>query len=288
MSGRRNVRILCGFIAFTCSAFGSSQSGCGTPVAAFNQAWRADEVVVFKSKALEVDADGAPDSYLVNGKGLSDTCDGVVAVVNGKRVTAKTDPKHWYSICQKAWGDAVARDDFSQVAIFGFLTDKGHRPVKQAPGDPLPGTAYVTTTTLTIPGTPEGAQRHWVDAVKIPYIVLPDYFRKQYRVAPGDIAIVYRPKTGSIAFGVFADSGDLGEASVKLHRDLGNEPVTTTSGGVARANRGIADQVLTLVFPGVNVPGSLNAEDWNRAIREKGTAAFEKWGGKTRLQTCNK
>jgi hypothetical protein len=32
---------------------------------------------------LAVDADGAPDSYRVDGKGLSFTCDGVFAVVNG-------------------------------------------------------------------------------------------------------------------------------------------------------------------------------------------------------------
>jgi hypothetical protein len=251
------------------------------------QPWRIDKAVAFQTKGLAVDADGAPNSYLVDGKGLSNTCDGVAAIVGGKRVTPKSDRQHWEAICQKAWSDAVSSGDYSHVAIFGFLTDKQHKPVIQAAGDPLPGKAYITTTTLTVPGTPDGSQRHWVDAVRIPYIVLPVPFRQEYGVAKGDIAVVYRRKTDVAAFAVFADGGDLGEASVKLHRDLGNEPVTE-SHGVARANRGIDDDVLTLVFPGVNVPGSVDAEAWNRAIRETGNAALEKWGGTSRLKGCAK
>src|ERR1035437_11016402 len=72
---------------------------CGkTPVAEHYgkiQPWRAGQAVGFTSAGLAVDADGAPNSYLVDGKGLSDTCDGVVALVNGKRVNKKTDAKHW-------------------------------------------------------------------------------------------------------------------------------------------------------------------------------------------------
>jgi hypothetical protein len=79
-----------------------------------------------------------------------------------------------------------------------------------------------------------------------------------------------------LAFGIFADGGDLGEASVKLHRDLGNEPVTQKN-GVARANRGIEDSIITLVFPGRNVAGSVNVEAWNAAINQEGKDALNKW-----------
>jgi hypothetical protein len=249
------------------------------------QIWKIDQAVAFLTKGLAVDADGAPDSYLIDGKGLSDTCDGVVAIVNGKRVNKKSDPDHWYEICQKAWAQAVATGDFTSVRIFGFLTDKQHHPLIQASGDPLPGKAYITTTSLTVPGTPDGVQRHWVDATRIPYIVLPSTFLSLYHVHPSDLAVVYRPKTKAFAFGIFADGGDLGEASVKLHRDLGNEPVTQKN-GVARANRGIEDSIITLVFPGRNVAGSVDTGAWNAAIHQEGKDALEKWGGMARLQTC--
>jgi hypothetical protein len=251
------------------------------------QPWRADQAVGYTSPGLAVDADGAPNSYLVDGKGLSDTCDGVVAVVNGKRVTNKTDPQHWYAICQQAWKDAQATEDFSKVAIFGFLADKQNRPIVQGEGDPLPGQAYITITTMTVKGTPDATQRHWVDAVKIPYVVLPPNFVKAYHVKPGDLAVVYRPKTQAVAFGVFADGGGLGEASVKLHTDLGSSPIVTKN-GVARAKAGIPDHVVTIVFPGTNVPSSVDADEWNKNIHEAGDAALKKWGGLPRLQACAK
>lgn len=251
------------------------------------QPWRADAAVGFRSAGLAVDADGAPNSYLVDGKGLSDTCDGIVALVDGKRVNNKSDPKHWYAICQQAWKDAQASGDFSKVAIFGFLVDKQNRPLVQGAGDPLPGQAYITTTSMTVKETPAGTQRHWVDAVKIPYVVLPGNFVKTYHVKLGDLAVVYRPKTQAVAFGVYADGGDLGEASVKLHTDLGSSPIVTKN-GIARAKAGIPDPVVILVFPGANVPSSEDAEQWNKRIHEAGDAALTKWGGLPRLQVCAK
>ncbi len=248
------------------------------------QPWKVDGAVAFTTAGLAVDADGAPDSYLADGKGLSETCVGVVAVVDGKRVTKKTDHDHWYAICQKAWADAQASGDYSHVAIFGFLGDK-NGPLLQKEGDPLPGKAYITTTTMTVPGTPDKTQRHWVDANKVPYVVLSPAFRSSYGVKAGDLAVVYRPKTSAIGYAVFADGGDLGEGSVRLHKDLGNDPISMKN-GVARANRGISDQVLTVVFPGVNVPGSVNADAWNQAIRQTGEAKLKAWGGQERLRAC--
>jgi hypothetical protein len=249
------------------------------------EAYRVDGAVIFATAGLAVDADGAPNSYLADGLGLSETCVGVVAVVNGRRVNKKSDPAHWYAICQKAWSDAQTTGDYSHVSMFGFLSDKSG-PMLQKEGDPLPGKAYITTTTLTVPGTLDKTQRHWVDATKVPYIVLSPAFQHDYHVKPGDLAVVYRPKTGTIAFAVFADSGDLGEASVKLHQDLGNDPITTST-RVARANRSIADRVVTLVFPGVNIVRSSNLSTWYSSIQISGKAALETWGGSTRLRSCS-
>lgn len=264
--------------------FVHAQPSCPAPQTQ-HQPWRVDPAVLFLSSGLAVDADGAPNSYLANGKGLSYTCDGALAIVDGKRVTPKTDPAHWNAICNRAWTDAQASGDYSHLAIFGFLSDK-NGPMLQKEGDPLPGTAYITTTTLTISQAPAGTQRHWVDATRIPYIVLTPAFTKANHVKPGDLAVVYRPKTSSIAYAVFADSGpDLGEASVKLHQDLGSNPIVVQQ-GVSRAKRGLADSVLTLVFPGKNIPAQLDSDAWSAAIKQQGENALKAWGGASRLQAC--
>jgi Fungal chitosanase of glycosyl hydrolase group 75 len=273
-------------ICLCCAAVAGAPSDCEKPVGASQQPWKAGTAVVFVTKGLAVDADGAPDSYLVDGNGLSYTCDGVAAIADGKRVTRRSDPDHWNELCRQAWVHAVSTGDYANVAIFGMLTGKENRPLVQQAGDPLPGKGYISTTTMTIPGTPDETQRHWVDATKVPYIVLTSSFAKANHVKTGDVAVVYRTKTSAIAFGVYADTGgDLGEASLKLHRDLGHEPVTKPP-SVPRAKVGIADSVVTLVFPGINVPGRLDAAAWNEAITKAGKDAMEKWGGVARLRAC--
>ena len=191
--------------------------------------------IVFSTQGLAVDADGAPNSYLVDGTGLSPTCDGVVGLVNGRAVNPPT--KGWLQICEKAWARAQQTGDYSGVKIFGFLVNsKTHAPVVQQAGDPLPGKAYVSTTSLSLSGSPETTQRHWVDAVKILYFVLPAKFSAHYGVKLGDVAVLYSKSTGKTAFAVFADAGPaLGEASVATHFALGSNPIRKI-GGVDRAN----------------------------------------------------
>jgi hypothetical protein len=270
-------------MALTIPWLSIAQSACPVPHGT-GEPWRVDQAIAFESRGLAVDADGAPNSYLVDGKGLSDTCDGVVALVDGKRVTRKTDAAHWYSICQHAWVNAQATGDYSGVVIFGFLISQDGPAVQKA-GDPFPNRAFISTNTLTIPHTPDRTQRHWADATKIPYVVLPVSFMKNYHVATGDLAIVYRSKTSSIAYGVVGDTGDLGEGSIKLHRALGNDPISVRH-GVARANRGIAEPIMTLVFPGVNPARSSNSDSWNVAIEAKGIESLQEWGGIERLKAC--
>jgi hypothetical protein len=247
---------------------------------------RVGNGVSFKTRGLAVDADGAPNSYRVDGKGLSYTCDGVVGMVDGKRVTRKTDPANWNRICNEKWAQAQQTGDYASVAIFGFQTDKKGKPIVQQDGDPLPGQAFITTTSVAVPGAPQGSQRQYVDAVEIPYVVLPDAFRRHYGVGPADLAVVYWPRNKKLAFAAFGDGGDLGEASVRLHQDLGNNPMVTTSDGVQRAKRGIPDTVLTVVFPGVPTARGLDADAWRASIAELGATTVTAWGGEARLQAC--
>lgn len=240
--------------------------------------------VAFSTGKLEVDADGAPNSYLIDGKGLSRTCDGVVGIVNGKKV--EPGQANWTSICEDHWQKARASGDYSGVSIFGFMTDSKGVPIVQGGNDPLPDQAFVSTTSLSVPGPPETSQRHWVDAAAIPYIVLTRAFAKAHNVALGDVAAVYLPKTGKMAFATFADTGPaLGEASVKLHMDIGHDPISHHS-GIARANIGLDQTSVTLVFPGQHTDAQADAAAWTAAIDDVAGKAFKAWGGLKRLKAC--
>jgi hypothetical protein len=132
---------------------------------------------------------------------------------------------------------------------------------------------------------PQGTQRRYVDALRIPYIVLPPAFVSKYRVKPGTVSVVYRKKTNSFAFAVFADSGDIGEASVKLHQELGSKPIVRI-GGVDRAKARIEDPVLVVVFSGRIAGPTADSDAWNLKIKEQGTAALEAFGGVEELKAC--
>ena len=234
---------------------------------------------------LAVDADGAPDSYRVDGKGLSFTCDGVFAVVNGVVHTQKNDPQHWQALCTQHWNEAQRTGNFSQVKIVGFLA-AGGQPVVQREGDPLPGEAYVTTTSLTIPGTPDRAQRHYVNASEIPYVVLSTAFATHHRLRLGDLVAVYRPKTGAVAYGVYGDCCSVGEASVRLHQDLGTDPIVVTADGTRRAERGLADRIELVPLTGTHAQPTLEAVVWRAEIKAKGDSALKTLGGVAAIKAC--
>jgi len=246
-----------------------------------------DSGFVFSTPKLEVDADGAPNSYMLDGSGLSYTCDGVAALdSSGHKVNARTDPKNWQQRCKDAWAHAKATNDYKGVAIFGFAKDKANRPVVQGEGDSLAGKAYLSTTTVQVPGAPSNSQRSQIDARKIPYIVLPSNIVSSRKVKPAALAIVYRPKNGQYAFAVYGDiGGALGEGSIRLHKELGSEPVVKRS-GVNRAKQGIGDRVVTVVFPTTPVALDTNEALTLERIAEAGKAKLAKIGGLEGLKAC--
>jgi Fungal chitosanase of glycosyl hydrolase group 75 len=93
-----------------------------------------------------------------------------------------------------------------------------------------------------------------LDSDIVNYFVLPGGFYIPHGINLGDIAVVIRGLSVTYAcFGDVGPSGSLGEGSIALHRDLGNETVTgreTPSGGTANPKAGIDKGVVTIVFPG--------------------------------------
>ncbi|MGO8601340.1 hypothetical protein ACDA55_37620, partial [Rhizobium ruizarguesonis] len=77
-------------------------------------------------------------------------------------------PSNWQHLCRSAWDKARQSGDYSGLRIFGFLT-KNNKPVIQGEGDAFPGKAFVTTTSMSIPGTPDGTQRHYVEATHMEF-----------------------------------------------------------------------------------------------------------------------
>jgi hypothetical protein len=206
-------------------------------------AQRIGDAVLFQS-GMYVDADGAPNAYGPHNRGLDFTA------------------------------NAVRGGRFLSVALH-----PDGRPVIQRSGR-FKG-YYVSTTSLhnaagspTNPGT-------YVDARKIPYIVLPPEFMKQFSVALGDLAVVTNQKNGRSSFAIFADvgpHGKIGEGSVALARALGlnDDP---RYGGTGNPD------IAYLVFPRSGLgPGKLRSA---REIRSSTQRVFRRWGGAGRLRACS-
>ena len=144
-------------------------------------AQKIGNAVLFKS-GMYVDADGAPNAYGPNNRGLDFTAN---ALRDGRFLSVATHPDG--------------------------------KPVIQRSGR-FKG-FYVSTTSLhNVAGSPT-APGTYVDARKIPYIVLPPEFMKQFGVALGDLAMVTNLKNGKTSFAIFADigpRGKIGEGSVAL------------------------------------------------------------------------
>jgi hypothetical protein len=284
------MRLAC-IIAAVLSGASLADAQCprdGAPIARHgkNSAWSIDGALVYASPILKVDADGAPNSYRLDGKGLSYTCDGVLAKEDGVRVTPERDPAGWQKKCREAWAKANETNAWDGVDIFGFLKDGSGAPIIQGDGDPLPGQAYITATTVEVKVAPEGTQRRFVDATAIPFIVLPGAFRTKQNVPDAALAAIWRPKTETLAYAVFADTGGaLDEGSVRLHEDLKGRPYVKL-GADLRAKRNIDDDVVVVVFPDQTSTPQLEAEAWRADIAAKGQAALAAWGGPDKLKSC--
>lgn len=89
-----------------------------------------------------------------------------------------------------------------------------------------------------------------VDSNVVPFIVLPEGFDAPLHISLGDFAVVIRG--ASVVPAIVADHGPswkIGEASIAVHRALGNDPVDK-QGVFHDSGLEMSDHVLTIVFPG--------------------------------------
>ena len=163
----------------------------------------------FYESGMTIDADGAPNAYHPENTGLDDLANAGA-------------PGRWE----------------------GLAKDGDGEPFIQGANDPFPG-YYVSSTALADHSKAVNDPARYVDASKIPFIVLPGGMARQIGARTGDFAVVFNQRNGKSSFAIFGDVGPvdrIGEGSVALAENLGIHSDARNGG----AHRG----VIYLVFPG--------------------------------------
>lgn len=192
----------------------------------------------FFEAGMNIDADGAPNAYNADNTGLDD-------------LSNAGEPGHWG----------------------GVIQDQDGNPYVQGPNDPFPG-FYVSCTSLSDRTKSRIDPTRYVDASKIPYVVLPGGLARQAGARLGDLAIVFNTRNGKSSYAIFADIGTMGEGSVALARNLGIRDDARNGG----ARQGIR----YLVFPGSGNGQPMPIDE----INAEGEKQFQNWGGQERLSSC--
>ena len=163
----------------------------------------------FYESGMTIDADGAPNAYHPDNSGIDDLGNAGA-------------PGHWEGLAKDAQGE----------------------PFIQGPNDPFPG-YYVSETALADRSKAINDPTRYVDASKIPFVVLPGGLARQLGARVGDFAVVFNERNGKSSYAIFGDVGPydrIGEGSVSLAENLGIRS-DARNGGTWRG-------VLYLVFPG--------------------------------------
>jgi Fungal chitosanase of glycosyl hydrolase group 75 len=195
----------------------------------------------FYEAGMTIDADGAPNAYHPDNTGLDD-------------LRNAGAPGNWE----------------------GLAKDRDGEPYVQGPDDPFPG-YYVSATALADRSKPANDPTRYVDASKIPFIVLPGPMAREVGARPGDFAVVFNQNNGKSSYAIFGDIGPsdrIGEGSIALAENLGIRSDARNGG----ARRGI----IYLVFPGSGNRQPRSIEE----IDSETEKLVQHWGGTSQLTSC--
>jgi hypothetical protein len=218
-----------------------------------------DRQVFLFISGMTIDADGAPNAYHPNNSAnnaannaADDAADGAAHDAGLDELANAGKPGHWN----------------------GIITDREGEPLIQQERDPFPG-YYISCTTLSDKTKRFADPTRYVDASKIPYVVLPQDVADRGGAQLGDFAVVVNLRNGMSSFAIFADIGTLGEGSVALANALGIQSDARDGGE--------SDGILYLLFP-----GSGNRRP--RTIGEIQSAGerllMDHWDEMTKLSSC--
>jgi hypothetical protein len=193
----------------------------------------------FFVSGMTIDADGAPNAYNPDDTGLDELANAGA-------------PDHWN----------------------GIVTDREGSPLIQQEGDPFPG-YYISCTSLSDKSKKFTDPTRYVDASKIPYVVLPKDVADRGGARLGDLAVIMNLRNGKSSFAIFADIGTLGEGSIALADALG-------IWSDAR-NGGESDGILYLLFPR---SGNLQPRTISEIWVEGEELLLYHWAGIEKLPFC--
>ena len=171
---------------------------------------------------MTIDADGSPNAYHppVAADGAGDVVgDNAGDDAGLDELSNAGEPGHWN----------------------GIITDENGQPLIQQARDPFPG-YYISCTSLSDKTKTFRDPTRYVDASKIPYVVLPQDVADRGGARLGDFAVVVNLRNGKSSFAIYADIGTLGEGSVELANALGIQSDARHGGE--------SDGILYLLFPG--------------------------------------
>jgi len=171
----------------------------------------------YKTARMAVDADGAPNAYHPQNKGIDFNAN--AGFPNG------------------GWRSVLVTDPANRA-----------RPFVQTTG-PFAG-FFLSMSTLQDKTKPTTDAARYVDATQVPYVVFPGaFFRLSGTGRSGVLGMARNLRTGAVSPMIFADVGptnhELGEVSIRLAENLGGQNVSPkTGGGVPRG------PFAYVIFPG--------------------------------------
>jgi hypothetical protein len=221
-----------------------------SPVQVFRDS--GSKAIAFASQ-MQVNTDGAPDSYHPDDIGITHICNGVSIGANCT----------WKPKCLAGFNQAKA-EQFkgpTKICFFAMVTDVKSTPIIQGQTDPKPG-YFVSTTALHQPGENLRTPQAQLDSNIVNFAVIPGTWQRSGNPGP---------------------KNKLGEGSVALHQVLGNDPFMDRF-GVRRARKGIGGRdVVYLLFPNSVQPGQkFDTANIDRFAGEQ----LKKFGGLVRVKEC--
>ena len=300
------MRFLMAFIAMIGSSMISARAQVACPMpGSFDDPYpvmHEGSKSMFWTRPLEVDADGIRNAYHRDdphgskglaieyiGNGMTISRDGKPLEFNFKEEDNAEWLNAYRTIVANGWKAPTGWD----VDIYGFARDEKDRICVKDDGRLISVTSLVR-----YPGARYCNPNRYVDALKLPGIVVPNRADQEkpvagadQEVAPpfanrgvsrGDLAIVYNPETRIWKGAFIYDTGPrhlLGEGSLRLVLDLRDEQHVPTS--AVETNALGIEETHVLLFPGTAKKLGPGRSWTQERIQTLAAEQFKRWGGGT-------